>query len=411
MCPGKRLPILFAFLLPLLIFYLHQPPILPTAPCEPLKPLSRLQDLAEVWRQSEQICGEIGASLRTLYQVEQEEAGRLVLPKPLQDLVQQWVGRDLEVQQDVTSQRVLQVTDLLTSESTHYNQLRARRPRPEGGSGGKSWVVRMVERTKSQCHFCQPQNFTAEELWGRIFLPHCSSAGNVFRVAGASGLILAKTHSVLEINLKVLSEMLKCCQLWFDKTHDQDNRLLFPSLIWDTLPKAGASQAHPHFQVWLSRSTYPGHFGSLLRKANLHSTTTGRDYWKDVAELHISLGLGLRHGSTVAIAPLTSIGDHEVMVIGSGENVDESLVEVVQAVFEVYRQFDLFCHSMGMAMPPLQPLPARLSLPILVRMVARGPCDSAQSDVSSFELFAFASVSSDPLQTITTLRTLLASRR
>ena len=83
MCPGKRLPILFAFLLPLLIFYLHQPPILPTAPCEPLKPLSRLQDLAEVWRQSEQICGEIGASLRTLYQVEQEEAGRLVLPKPL----------------------------------------------------------------------------------------------------------------------------------------------------------------------------------------------------------------------------------------------------------------------------------------------------------------------------------------
>ena len=83
MCPGKRLPILFAFLFPLLIFYLHQPPILPTAPCEPLKPLSRLQDLAEVWRQSEQICGEIGASLRTLYQVEQEEAGRLVLPKPL----------------------------------------------------------------------------------------------------------------------------------------------------------------------------------------------------------------------------------------------------------------------------------------------------------------------------------------
>ena len=31
----------------------------------------------------------------------------------------------------------------------------------------------------------------------------------------------------------------------------------------------------------------------------------------------------------------TSIGDHEVMVIGSGEKVDESLVEVVHAVFEV----------------------------------------------------------------------------
>ena len=31
----------------------------------------------------------------------------------------------------------------------------------------------------------------------------------------------------------------------------------------------------------------------------------------------------------------TSIGDHEVMVFGSGEKVDESLVEVVQAVVEV----------------------------------------------------------------------------
>ena len=31
----------------------------------------------------------------------------------------------------------------------------------------------------------------------------------------------------------------------------------------------------------------------------------------------------------------TSIGDHEVMVIGSGKKVDESLVEVVQAVVEV----------------------------------------------------------------------------
>ena len=37
-------------------------------------------------------------------------------------------------------------------------------PRPEGGSEGKSWVVRMVERTKSQCHFCQPQNFTVRSL-------------------------------------------------------------------------------------------------------------------------------------------------------------------------------------------------------------------------------------------------------
>ena len=31
----------------------------------------------------------------------------------------------------------------------------------------------------------------------------------------------------------------------------------------------------------------------------------------------------------------SSIGDHEVMVIGKGNNVDQSLVEVVHAVVEV----------------------------------------------------------------------------
>ena len=82
------------------------------------------------------------------------------------------------------------------------------------------------------------------------------------------------------------------------------------------------------------------------------------------------------------------------MVIGEGKIVDESLVEVVNAVVEVciasvngrwcktqnllskvYRQLDLFCHSMAMAMPPITTLPNHLALPLLVRMVTRGACD------------------------------------
>jgi len=164
-------------------------------------------------------------------------------------------------------------------------------------------------------------------------------------------------------------------------------------------------------QVWLGRSFYSGQFDALLRKANDYAKASGGDYWSDLAALHIALGLGLRHGSTVAIAPLTSIGDHEVMVIGEGNFVDESLVEVVHAVVEVYRQLDLFCHSVAMAMPPITSLPNHLSLPLLVRMVTRGACDSTQSDVSSFELFAFSSVNVDPLKTISTLKTMLSKTR
>ena len=85
---------------------------------------------------------------------------------------------------------------------------------------------------------------------------------------------------------------------------------------------------------------------------------------------------------------------------------------MVQKCVKVYRHLDLFCHSVAMAMPPITPLPNHLSLPLLVRMVTRGACDrldifkifalnslfSTQSDVSSFELFAFSSVNVDPLK-------------
>ena len=40
---------------------------------------------------------------------------------------------------------------------------------------------------------------------------------------------------------------------------------------------------------------------------------------------------------------------------------------------KVYRQLDLFCHSMAMALPTITP--THLSLPLLVRMVTRGACD------------------------------------
>merc|ERR1719239_582566 len=190
---GHRLTILSLLLF--LLFLSLYPPIPPSTPCAPLKPMVSLHDLVAIWRQEKPLC-EVGDTLHTLYQIEEEEAGHLVIPKPLQELLHQWVGPEL----DVARQQIIQVTDLLSGESTHYNPLRAQRPRPGGGSEGRSWAVSQVERSAAQCHFCRPQNFTAEEVWGRISLPHCSSAGNVFRVAATSGLILAKTHSVLEMN-------------------------------------------------------------------------------------------------------------------------------------------------------------------------------------------------------------------
>ena len=83
MSPGQRLTIL-SLLLFLLFLSLYHPPIAPVLPstlCPSLEPLSSLRDLAAVWRHAP-MCG-VGLSLKTLYKVEEEEAGSLILPKPL----------------------------------------------------------------------------------------------------------------------------------------------------------------------------------------------------------------------------------------------------------------------------------------------------------------------------------------
>jgi hypothetical protein len=98
----------------------------PSPPCAlPLPPLTALRDLPALFRRPER-CGVL-ATLHTLYQVE-EEGGGVVLPAALRVKLSGWLGGDPQLLAEAEEQRVLQVTDRLTGQSTHYNPLRALRP-------------------------------------------------------------------------------------------------------------------------------------------------------------------------------------------------------------------------------------------------------------------------------------------
>ena len=84
-------------------------------------------------------------------------------------------------------------------------------PRPEGGSGGKSWVVRTVERTKSQCHFCQPQNFTVRSL--NKYRVDISEIHRIYSIAVSifADILLKLTNTVFVfVNLSTNIET-RCC--------------------------------------------------------------------------------------------------------------------------------------------------------------------------------------------------------
>jgi len=402
--PLLLLVLFVSVLLLVMLCWLHGWVVSPLSPvsCPPPSPLSSLRELVPYSRLDPR-CGLVSV-LHTLYTVEEETGDTLVISPTLQEKVEDWLGGDTQLLTELLDQTVVQVTCLLSGETTHYNPLRARRPRPAGGrEAGRVWAEEEVRRTRQGCDFCDAGNMTGEESWGRIVSPGCSTAANLFKVAGPNnGLILSTSHSIFDIGLVEWRQILHCATLWYHKVHSTDKQLIFPMLVQDMFPKAGASKVHPHLHTWLGRTAYSGHFASMLRSASSYISRTGRDYWRDLLDLHMDLGLGVRHGQATAIIPLTSRRDHEVMIVS--DSMCEDTITLLAAVMEAYHEdLGVFCHSLGVALPPLIPQPRHSSLPAIVRIGSRGLCTNTQSDVSSLDLYAFYSVNVNPLQTIKAL--------
>jgi len=406
----SRNQMIFLLLLTSLLLLLYMLPHIPfslssrsdfCSPCPPFQPLTSLSQLEELTKRS-QCCGHV-KTLNTLYRIE-IEGGPLVFPDPLQEKLSRWLNGDPQLVQAAELQKVVQISGILSGESTYYNPLRARRPSPtEDGGKSREWAEAEIERTRESCDFCKPYKFTAKEPWGRIKAPGCVSAANVFKVAGPSnGLIISSTHNLFDIGQSQMDQLLHCAELWFKEMHSQDPSLVYPMLVWDTFPKSGASQAHPHLQTWLSRSGYSGQFETLLREAIAFERIDGNaNYWRDMTELHIALGLGVRHGEATAIVPLTSHRDHEWMVVSEKMNID--FVSLLSAVLESHVEgLGVICRSLGMAFPPISHQTRVPSLPVIARVGSRGDC-------TNLDLYAFYSVNADPYITVAALKQTLAN--
>ena len=281
---------------------------------------------------------------------------------------------------------------------------------------------KIIKESQETCDFCRAENFTvshgerervdddvdvdddveAEETWGRVKTPYCITGANMFRLSGPNnGLVLSRTHHLLELGPQELEGMMNCCRTWYSKVHQSDPSLVAPMMLWDTLGHSGASQIHPHIQLWLGRD-YEGQFNLLERHARDYRQKHGSNYYQDLVELHTRLGLAVTHGQATALVPLTSHKDHEVMIVS--REVGPDFLHLFTRVMEMYNEkLGVFCRSLGMRWPRLD---RRSGLAIL-RVGSRGACDSQISDVSSLELYGVFNVNVEPLHTINTLRAVL----
>ena len=263
---------------------------------------------------------------------------------------------------------------------------------------------KIIKESQETCDFCRAENFTAEETWGRVETPHCITGANMFRLSGPNnGLVLSRTHHLLELGPQELEGMMSCCRTWYSKVHQSDPSLVAPMMLWDTLGHSGASQIHPHIQLWLGRD-YEGQFNLLERHARDYRQKHGSNYYQDLVELHSRLGLAVTHGQATALVPLTSHKDHEVMIIS--REVGPDFLFLFSRVMQMYNEkLAVYCRSLGMMWPRL--VSSEPAMPAVLRVGSRGACDSQISDVSSLELYGVYSVNVEPLTTINTLKLLI----
>lgn len=53
-------------------------------------------------------------------------------------------------------------------------------------------------------------------------------------------------HDLTKMTYEEFKDLLTLPLQWFDKALTQNSTLKYPTLMWDFLLKAGASQIHPH---------------------------------------------------------------------------------------------------------------------------------------------------------------------
>jgi hypothetical protein len=148
------------------------------------------------------------------------------------------------------------------------------------------------------CDFCSWRELTAADTFGRVENEYAVSASNLFKFTQHHGLILFKHHDPLTFSEPQLGGLLCAAQGWVHETRRQHASAAHPTLLWNALPRAGASQFHGHAQVTMSESETP--FPQAARAvaaaaayAAAHPMRAGR-YAVDVAAAHGALGCALR---------------------------------------------------------------------------------------------------------------------
>ncbi|CAL4075302.1 unnamed protein product [Meganyctiphanes norvegica] len=282
---------------------------------------------------------------------------------------------------------VIHVSSPLTFEHAVYNVEATRTPKVIDSDIFK-WVDKVSNETAKNCDFCSVNTQTAIDEFGRSENSSSARLSNTFKLEKWHTIVVTRTHHPTNISKDAFIRLLESTLPWIRMVAAKDPDYIFPNMIWDTLHHAGASQMHPHIQIMVSPDHYYGFAEQLRSAAQSYHNHVDENYFNDVLETHEALGLVTHYHDAVAISIITGKTDLEVLLLSytPGEALYKLLYYTITTL---HQNFYEPCHSVGMAWPPVVggQRAAQARIPAIIRVAARGDCDSTVSDFTARELY------------------------
>ena len=164
-----------------------------------------------------------------------------------------------------------------------------------------------MEESKKSCDFCGKNylNSTAEDSFGRLEHSLSYTAANTFKYDRWHTLIVSRNHDTLHLTEDEVSDMFELAKEWFNRVYSFESMYTCPEMIWDAMPKSGASQMHTHLQVSLGFDIYYGNIERTRQGARYYTErNNGRNYFNDYLFIHQALGLTIPIGNVHIILHL-----------------------------------------------------------------------------------------------------------
>lgn len=318
-----------------------------------------------------------------------DEQGNIIEPKK-------------EVIERIKTQKVVKTYNKWVGEGSLFNSLRASRPgmKPEEQSLEKKKIQEYIEKSKKNCDFCEPEKYTPDDVFGRIEGKHCITGANIAKYDAWSSMIFFKKHNPLDFTQDELSDYINTGFKWFKKVYNYDKQFKFPFFMWNCLRKAGASQVHGHAQILMTNNIHYARVQFLRKNFRNYMQLKGRNYFKDLYNVHKALGLAL-DADINGFASITPLKEKEFIII-SKDNPSKS-AEVKKAIYRVLKCYieELGVSSFNLAISC--PAFGETFFPYIIRIVDRGSIFKSTSDIGAMELYGSSVISDDPYKVIKAL--------